>query len=69
MFKMNSVNNWPTINIDLKNRSQNLIVRNSRREDGDSFVFEMQHCDLLQNWTIVKPLSRCNAVGDTETSQ
>lgn len=39
MFKMNSVNNWPTINIDLKNRSQNLIVRNSRREDEDSFVF------------------------------
>jgi len=36
---------------------------------GILLYLEVQRCDLLQNWTIVKPLSRCNAVGDTETTQ
>lgn len=39
MFKMTSVNMLPIINFDLKNRTECLIERNSRRGDGDSFVF------------------------------
>lgn len=36
---------------------------------GILLYLEMQHCELLQNWTIVNHLSKCNAVGDTDATQ